>query len=76
MSTLRALTSFAVPGQRVIREGDLVDSSDPVVKGREALFVSSDIATSVEQATSAPGEKRTLRRTKAEPVADVEPDGD
>lgn len=72
MPTLRAITSFAVPGQRIVNEGDLVDATDPIVKGREALFESSERVTSrpVEQATAAPGEKRTTR--KQAPVAEAD----
>lgn len=66
MPTLRATTSFALPGRRHVNEGDLVDSSDPIVSGREHLFVSADRATSapVEQATAAPGERRNVQRAE------------
>ena len=62
MSELRARESFFafVKGiSRQIRAGELVKNNDPVVKGRESLFESP-----VEQATAAPGEKRTVARPK------------
>ena len=66
MPTLRAHTSFAVPGRRHINEGDLVDASDPIVRGREHLFESSERATvGVEQATAAPGERRNVQRAES-----------
>lgn len=63
---LRATTTFLV-GPEVISEGTVLLSTNPVVKGRESLF--EDVAevlgveVAVEQATAAPGEKRT-RATK------------
>lgn len=67
MAVLRVRTPFAA-GNRVYPAGSTVDAADPVVKGREGLFEAvPDAAESpvVEQATAAPGEKRTTtRRTK------------
>lgn len=62
MPILRATTSFAT-SDRTIRTGDLVDSTDPVVKGRESLFELVEVAAArtVEQATAAPGEKRARK---------------
>ncbi|MFI9817579.1 hypothetical protein [Saccharothrix variisporea] len=66
-SYLRAKTGFMVPapsGQTrgaVIKGGQVVRADDPVVEGREALFVPVD--DGIEQATRAPGEKRLLQRT-------------
>lgn len=69
---LRALTSFTVaakkgvagPG-RSINEGDVLNASDPAVKGREHLFQPlEDYLDAVEQATAAPGEKRAVRRSQ------------
>ena len=53
---LRARTAFAV-GHKIVAAGALVDSDDPLVKGREGLF-----APVVEQATAAPGERRAVKR--------------
>jgi len=73
MAVLRCLEPFAFSDhkngvERVVRAGDLVDDKDPLVKGREHMFetVDANVARvsdrSVEQATSAPGEKRSVRR--------------
>lgn len=70
MAIKRAKASFVayiggVP--RMVHAGDLLDESDPVMKGREALFgsiedhVSGRRAAPVEQATADPGEARTVR---------------
>lgn len=62
MATIRARTHFAV-GRHVIRPGDLLDSTDPLVKGREHLFEDPDEAVRpIERATARPGEKRATRR--------------
>lgn len=64
MATIRARTHFTV-GRRHVRPGDLVDSGDPIVEGREHLFVPVE-PTNVERATAAPGERRAVKRaTKA-----------
>lgn len=63
----------------VIRAGDLVDSADAAVKGREASFEPVEVVAHrtaepaaaamlppvVEQATAAPGERRTRSKTAA-----------
>ena len=65
---VRAVTSFIVarpaksktnfgPGT-VVHEGDVVLSTDPIVKGREALFM--PFSEYVERATANPGEARTV----------------
>jgi len=78
MATLRCTHAFTteidgVP--RVVTGGQLVDSDDPVVAGREHLFEAVDTymarRKSVEEATAAPGEVRTVstkrgKRSKAE----------
>lgn len=55
---------------RVIAAGALVDSADPIMKGREALFEDVDAymadkadrqSRPVEAATAEPGEKRTVK---------------
>lgn len=63
---LRALISFAAPGGRFVNAGDIVNRLDPVVKGREALF--EPVTDAVEQATAAPGEKRTVTRARKAPA--------
>lgn len=78
MATLRCKEPFAanVAGvPRVVSGGQLVDSADPIVKGREQFFEQVDDfmakrSTEVEQATAAPGEKRSRSRAakKAAPV--------
>lgn len=52
---------FAVAG-RIYTQGDDIPEDDPVVAGREHLFV--------ERATAAPGEKRSVpKRKKKKPAA-------
>lgn len=74
MALLRVKASF-VDGWRVVPRGAIVDSSDPIVKGRDSLFepvaatystvpASAPVEPVVEQATAAPGEKRTTRARK------------
>jgi hypothetical protein len=74
MATLRCKEPFSadlggVP--RTIPAGALLDSTDPIVKGREHLFESVDVymdrraPAAVEAATAAPGEKRSVRAAKA-----------
>ncbi|QNJ58063.1 head-tail connector protein [Gordonia phage Bunnybear] len=75
MTVLRAREAFACSDAqgtpRVVRPGDLFDSTDPLVTGRETLFEPVEVATqrseavvaggsSVESATAAPGEKRSV----------------
>lgn len=52
---LRARETFFV-GRITVYEGDIVDSKDTIVKGREHLFA----PVGVEQATAAPGELRNV----------------
>lgn len=73
MSFVRVKQSFAT-ADRVYVAGVILDASDPVVKpGREALFEAIEDAARpvVEQATAAPGEKRTRTR-KATAVVTTE----
>lgn len=75
MTVLRAREAFACSDAqgtpRVVRPGDLFDSTDPLVTGRQNLFEPVEVATqrseavvaggsSVESATAAPGEKRSV----------------
>lgn len=76
MAVLRskeAFTAWSGGAPRVITVGQLVDDSDPIIKGREHLFETTEAHVAqqrerraeVEQATAAPGEKRSVRRTPA-----------
>ncbi|MEU4133652.1 hypothetical protein [Streptomyces wuyuanensis] len=77
MAIKRCKASFAVMvngAPRVVTAGQLVDDSDPVVKGREANFEDVDTYVSerkarVEQATADPGEKRSVGRPAAKKTA-------
>lgn len=61
---LQATTSFFVD-HRLVAKGEIVDNADPIVKGREALFAPVAPTHPVEQATAAPGEKRTATKRVA-----------
>lgn len=74
MAILRCKDGFVVwdnGSMKVTQPGDLVDSSDPVVKGHEQFFetvetnVSRRSAAGDETATAGPGEarKRTSRKS-------------
>lgn len=73
MAIKRCKASFAVVvngAPRVVTAGQLIDDSDPVVKGREASFEDvetyvSERKSRVEQATADPGEKRSVGRPAA-----------
>lgn len=69
---LKVRRSFSV-GRRTYRQGRIVDPDDPVVKGREHLFVDLDeeaaAARPVEQATAAPGERREVFLAAKQKVA-------
>lgn len=65
---LRATTTFQVGGRRRINAGQLFSSDDPIVSGREALFEPVEDGVTVEQATAAPGEKRSTRRRNVKPA--------
>ncbi|MGE4428907.1 MAG: hypothetical protein AB7G37_20830, partial [Solirubrobacteraceae bacterium] len=70
MAHLKCIETFADmsgPAPRIVALGEIVDSKDPVVKGREALFTAvrpSRPVTSqrIEQATAAPGELREVTK--------------
>lgn len=69
---VRAKEAFFVGNHRVAR-GDLYDAADPLVVKRPNLFapvtqVVHSSAGIVEQATAAPGEKRTRRTAKKAPA--------
>jgi hypothetical protein len=70
MAIKRAKASFVAyigGAPRLVNAGDLIDESDPVVAGREDLFGSIEDhmarpGRTVEQATSEPGERRSVGR--------------
>lgn len=70
MAAVRVHTSFAAPAC-VYPAGALVDASDPIVAKFPQFF--DQPTREVEQATAAPGEKRTTGRAK-KPTATVEDD--
>lgn len=61
---------------RVVRKGTAIAAADPVVKGREHLFDTAEDAVRgpVEQATAAPGEKRTAAKKTAPSSSDTPSD--
>jgi len=67
---LRCVSGFMARGV-VVATGQIVAASDPIVTGRETLFV--DAGDGVEQATRAPGEVRIDVTRRAAPV--VKADG-
>lgn len=77
MAIKRCRASFAVSVNgvpRMVTAGQLVEASDPVIKGREHLFEDaetyvSERAPKVEQATAEPGEKRSVGRPAAKKAA-------
>ncbi|MEU2075424.1 hypothetical protein [Streptomyces sp. NPDC013489] len=78
MAIKRCKTPFAVVidgAPRVITVGQLVDGDDPIVRGREANFEDvetyvSSRKTRVEEATAAPGAKRSVGRPPAKKAAE------
>lgn len=58
-----AVAAFVTGDGRVVSVGEVVADDDPIMVGREHLFDSAPSnADGVEQATAAPGERRTRRR--------------
>jgi hypothetical protein len=69
MAVVRVLESFAtgIKGYtEVVRQGDLYEDDDPLVRAYPAQFeaVVATHGRSVEQATAAPGEARNVRRPR------------
>lgn len=60
---LTANTSFSA-GTRSVTKGETFYASDPIVQGREECFDSFRVDNEIEQATAAPGEKRSTRIRK------------
>jgi len=81
MAIKRCKAAFAVSVSgvpRMVTVGQLVDASDPVIKGREHLFEDVEThvsekaarqAPKVEQATAEPGEKRSVAPPARKPLA-------
>lgn len=67
MPALRATTSFIAPGRVKVKRGQIVDSADPIVKGREHLFETPE--ATIERASAAPGEKRSATKRPAKKAA-------
>jgi hypothetical protein len=74
MALLMAREAFATAGTkkgdhgRVIAAGEIVEDTDPVVKGHENLFQPVGVRShgrDVESATAAPGEKRSVARKRS-----------
>lgn len=71
MALLRCKTPFLFDGRTYHAQVDIVDSDDPIATSHAAFFeavattreASITAAPVVEQATAAPGEKRTRART-------------
>lgn len=59
MSKVRANTSFVASRRRIIHEGDLLDSDDPVVERAGAYFTAVD---DVPAKTAAPSRNITQKR--------------
>ncbi|MFD3532042.1 hypothetical protein [Streptomyces sp. NPDC058664] len=82
MAIKRAKSSFVAyidGAPRLVNAGDLIDDSDPVVTGREALFGSIEdhvagMGRSVEQATAGPGERRSVGRPPVKKAAAKSPE--
>lgn len=60
MTFLRARATFWA-GDRLVRQGEIVPASDPVVTPSRAQFFVPAFVDGVEQATAAPGERRNVR---------------
>lgn len=63
MAQVRATQSFQAPGGVMVRLGDVFAETDPVVKGREALF--SPIGETVRTTVADVEPKKRARRPKA-----------
>ena len=63
---IAAFVDFRDGAVELYNPGRLVDGANPVVKGRESYFEPVEVAAArhagVEQATAAPGEKRSVGR--------------
>lgn len=60
---------FDYEGRRVVIRAGVtrVRAGHPITEGREDLFEPITVDYDVEQATAAPGEKRSVRRSKPKP---------
>ena len=59
---LRCTEGFILSGRRVVKGGEVVSATDPVVKGNERYF--EPLEGVVERATRAPGEMRAVGRPR------------
>lgn len=66
MATPMRATQTFFWGQRIIALGDIVQPDDPVLRKHSSLFEPVIAPAGVEQATAAPGEKRSVRRPPKE----------
>ena len=64
MATLRALVSFHAPG-RFVAADEEVDSADPVVTGRDALFGPAEEAEEAAPKDGAPAKPRRSAKKAA-----------
>lgn len=66
---IAAFVDFRGGAVEMYNPGRLVDDKDSVIKGRESYFELVEVAAArhggVEQATAAPGEKRSLAKKSA-----------
>jgi len=69
MAVVRAIEAFAFTDKRgvprVVRPGDLFDSADPCLTGRQHLFEPVEVSAerrraTVEDASAVPGEQRSV----------------
>lgn len=68
-----ANTSFSA-GTRAVTKGETFRASDPIVQGREECFDAFRVDNEIEQATAAPGEKRSTRIRKESKPETTEPE--
>lgn len=64
MPKLRAKNAFVASPRRIVGAGDIVDSSDPIVRGRELLFEAVD-ADEAPDTTSRAAVKKAAGAKKA-----------
>lgn len=69
MGVLRCVSPFAFSDtdgvQRVIRDGDLVDEKDPLVKGRELMFEAVEVTVDRKARAESAGADPAAKRTRA-----------
>lgn len=65
---LRCTQGFILSGHRVVKGGEVVSDTDPVVRGHEQYF--EPLESVVERATRAPGEMRVVGRPRQKSADD------